>query len=322
MDIQHYLLPFEEWYKSLKIVKANKGPANGTIAATLILLQRLKDDYNLDFDSHIATGGAQIKGASGNAVASILKDFGETRPFAKEGGRTNRGGQGDIRPLFNVLETLRLEGIDKDNRNTVLTGYQQYLVDRVRDYHNRQKLKLTFNPNLPTRQIIHDILTLAANEKKAGPVAQHLVGAKLQLRFPDIKVSNESANTADQPTGRSGDFTIGDTVFHVTVHPMASVFDKCRENIKDGLKAFLLVPDSSLIGSRQWATEADIELFAVESLESFISQNIEEISAFDSKYRKSSIINLIKLYNKRVDQAETDKSLMIELPSNLKESNG
>lgn len=322
MDIQHYLLPFEEWYKSLKIVKANKGPANGTIAATLILLQRLKDDYNLDFDSHIATGGAQIKGASGNAVASILKDFGETRPFAKEGGRTNRGGQGDIRPLFNVLETLRLEGIDKDNRNTILTEYQRYLVDRVGDFHNKQKLKLTFDPNLPTRQIIHDILTLAADEKKAGPVAQHLVGAKLQLRFPDIRISNESANTADQPTGRSGDFTIGDTVFHVTVHPMTSVFDKCRENIKDGLKAFLLVPDSSLTGSRMWALKDGVELFAVESLESFISQNIEEISAFDPKYRKNSLFNLIYLYNQRVDQAETDKSLMIELPSNLKASNG
>lgn len=185
-----------------------------------------------------------------------------------------------------------------------------------------KKLQLDYNPEYPTWKIIHTLLSQAINEGKAGAVAYHLVGATLQLRFPDIEISNESANTADQPTGRSGDFTIGDTVFHVTVHPMTSVFDKCRENIKDGLKAFLLVPDSSLTGSRMWALKDGVELFAVESLESFISQNIEEISAFDPEYRKNSLFNLIYLYNQRVDQAETDKSLMIELPSNLKASNG
>ncbi|MBP6812091.1 MAG: DUF4928 family protein [Saprospiraceae bacterium] len=322
MDIQQYLLPFEEWYKSLKIVKSNKGPANGTIATTLVLLQRLKEHYNLDFDSHIANGGAQIKGASGIAVASILKSFGETRPFAREGGRTNRGGQGDIRPLFTILGKLLLEKLDESNRNTVLSEYQRYLVDRIRDYHNRQKLKITFNPTQPTRQIIHDLLIIASNEGKGGPVAQHLVGAKLQLRFPYIEISNESTNTADQPTKRSGDFAVGDAVFHVTVHPMQSVFEKCRANLTEGLKVFLIVPDDKLIGTRQLAADSAIDMVAIESIESFVSQNIEEISSFNSGNLKRNIINLIKLYNERVDEAETDKSLMIELPSNLKESNG
>ncbi len=102
---------FEAWYKSLKIVKSNNGPAIGTIATTLVLLESLKTNFDLNFDTHIAEGGAQIKGASGTKVASILKVFGETRAFAKEGGRTNRGGQGDIKPLFNALSNLELDSL-------------------------------------------------------------------------------------------------------------------------------------------------------------------------------------------------------------------
>lgn len=76
MNTNQPLLVFEKWYWSLKIVKANNGPANGTIAATLVLLERLKEKYDLDFETHVASGGAQIKGASGTAVAAILSTFG------------------------------------------------------------------------------------------------------------------------------------------------------------------------------------------------------------------------------------------------------
>lgn len=220
MSIPSPLEVFDEWYRSLKVVKTNGGPANGTISATLVLLERLKEVYDLKFDSHVAPGGAQIKGASGTAVAAILKKFGENRPFAKEGGRTNRGGQGEIRPLFEYLFSLNLESLPKEERNEILGSFQAFLVDKVRDFHNRQKLRLGFDPKLSTWQIFHKLFLDAKREGKAGYLAQHLVGAKLQLRYPDIEISNESASTADKPTNRSGDFQIGDTIFHVTVAPM------------------------------------------------------------------------------------------------------
>jgi hypothetical protein len=149
-----------------------------------------------------------------------------------------------------------------------------------------------------------------------------LVGAKLQFRFPDLKVSNESASTADKPTNRSGDFSVGNTVFHVTVSPMEGVYKKCQENLKEGLKVYLIVPDDKLAGARQLADQYGNGQIAVESLESFISQNIEEISVFASDKLKNSIVRLIKLYNERVNAVEVDKSLMIELPSNLQKYNG
>ena len=308
---------FEEWYTSLKFVKANNGPANGSIATALVVLNRLSTDYDLDFNAHIADGGMQIRGASGAAVGVILKSFGEERPFAKEGGRTNRGGPAEVKALLQMLKSLRLERKSEDERNEVLYSMQSFLVDRVRDFHNRQKIKLTFNPALSTWHIVHNLISEATAEGKAGYVAQHLIGAKLQLRFPNIVVSNESGSTADMQTQRPGDFLIGHTAFHVTVAPMQPVFDKCRHNLRQGLRPFLLVPDSKLIGARQIAEQTSEQQIAVESIESFVSQNINEICVFDKNHLTNSFKELVEIYNRRIDEVETDKSLMIELPSNL-----
>lgn len=308
---------FLSWYQSLNIVKANKGPANGSIATALVVLHRLQNEFNTDFNSHIANGGMQIKGASGAAVASILKSFGEKRPFAKEGGRTNRGGPSEVKSLLKTVSILQLDKLSEYNRNSILHEMQKFLVDRVKDYHNRQKIKLTFNPSLSTWFIIHNLLITAINEGKAGYVAQHLIGAKLQLRFPNLQISNESASTADMQTNRPGDFLIGHTAFHITVAPMQAVFEKCRYNISQGYKPFLLVPDSKLIGTRQNAEEWCEQRISVESIESFVSQNIDEISIYNKENLSTNIKDLILIYNKRVDLVETDKSLMIELPSNL-----
>lgn len=308
---------FVEWYNSLKVVKANNGPANGSIATALVVLNRLQEDYNIDFKTHVAEGGMQIRGASGAAVAAILKSFGEERPFAKEGGRTNRGGPSEVRSLLETLKKLKLELHDEEIRNRTLQTMKSFLVDRVRDFHNRQKIKLTFDPSLSTWHIVHNLLAEATSEGKAGYVAQHLVGAKLQLRFPEIEVSNEGGSTADMQTQRPGDFLIGHTAFHVTVAPMQPVFDKCRHNIQQGFKPFLLVQDSKLIGARQIAEQTCEQQIAVESIESFVSQNINEISIFNKDRLTKSFKNLVLIYNQRVNEVETDKSLMIELPSNL-----
>lgn len=309
---------FTDWYNSLKVVKANNGPANGSIATALVVLARLKnEDYNLEFGAHVAEGGMQIRGASGAAVAAILKEFGEERPFAKEGGRTNRGGPAEIKSLLEALKLLKLENKSQSTRNEVLHLMIQFLVDRVNEFHNRQKIKLTFNPALSTWHIVHNFLAEATAEGKAGYVAQHLVGAKLELRFPNIEVSNEGGSTADLQTQRPGDFLIGHTAFHVTVAPMPPVFEKCRDNIRQGFKPFLLVPDSKLIGARQIAEQTSEQQIAVESIESFVSQNINEISNFDKDKLTGSFKELVHVYNRRVDEVETDKSLMMDLPSNL-----
>lgn len=306
------------WYDFLPRPKSAAGmPAKGSIAVGLVLLERLKASFDLDLSSHLAPGGAQIQGASGAAVRRILESFGETRRFVGEGGRTNRGIPAIAKQLLEGLEAAGLSQCSEDERVAALEDLQAFLVDRVREFHSLDRLKPAFDPAASTRQFIGDLLALADETGKRGPVAQYLVGAKLRLRFPDIEIRNESYSSADDPSGQPGDFVVGDTTFHVTVAPMPAHYEKCRRNIRDGRKVYLLVPDDFVVGARQNAESMIPGRVAVESIESFVSQNIEEISTFSKERVAGGLLSLLNMYNARVDEVEIDKSMMVEIPRNL-----
>ncbi len=310
---------FIQWYENLpSTTKKRHDPARGVISAALAVLDHLKEKYDLDLNSHTTPSDGQVR-TSGEMVKAVLARFGEHRHYTSEGGRTNRGSIKGVERMLKALKPLQLHKLPSEEREAILDSCQFFLVEKVRAYHNRQRIKITYSPEVSTWHLIQTILHLASEEGKAGPVAQHLVGAKLQLRFPDTKVRNEGFSTADQQTGRPGDFLIGDTAIHVTVAPMQALYAKCKRNINEGYKAYILVPDRRLQGARQ---NIEIENLSnkvtVESLESFISQNVEELSKFTPDNRKVKITALLNLYNERVNEVESDKSLMIDLPNNLK----
>jgi hypothetical protein len=219
--------------------------------------------------------------------------------------------------MLEMLGNAHLENLSAEKRVDVLDEMQRFLVGKVVEFHNRERIKMLYEPSKSTWQNIQDLLGAARETGKEGPVAQHLVGAKLQLRFPDIEVSNESYSTADDQLGRPGDFYLGDTAFHVTVAPMIGVYEKCRDNLENGYRVFLLVPERALTGARQNAELMVPGRIAVESIESFVGQNIEELSYFARDKLKHGFRRLIETYNKRVDTAETDKSMLVEMPRNL-----
>lgn len=307
---------FHEWYDSLKLY--GKFPAKGTVGGALVVLDRLQQKFELSIDSHTAKGGAQISGASGVAVKAILERFDETRPFLHEGGRTNRGLRGDIKRLLDAVDSANLERIAKARRNEILTELQRFLVARVHEYHDLQRLEIIYDQSKSTWQCIYDLLDAARENGKDGPVAQYLIGAKLQLRFPALQISNESFSTADIQLGRHGDFYVGDTVFHVTVSPMPALYDKCKRNLRDGFKVYLLVRNKDVVGTKQNAENTAPGQIVVESIEAFVSQNLDELAVFSNEGRATEFRRLLETYNNRVDATEINKSLMIEIPPNLR----
>jgi hypothetical protein len=148
-----------------------------------------------------------------------------------------------------------------------------------------------------------------------------LVGTKLAIRFPEINIENKSFSTADAPSARAGGFFIGDTAFHVTVHPTPGHYQRCQQNIHQGMKVYLLVPDDILAGARQNAQLTAAGQISVESIESFVSQNLDELSVFSKNRMTGGFTRLLQTYNQRVDAVENDKSLLIEIPHNLQEEN-
>ena len=309
---------FLNWYSGLDTyASSGGGPPRGTIGAALVVLERLKSNFDLDINSHLAPKKGQIKRASGGAVKKLLAHFGEQRQYIKEGGRTNRGLIRDIIKLLEMIGRLNLDALSIEVRTQTLNYMQLLLLEKIREFFNQQRLEITYNLSISTWKSIHNLLLKAHEANKEGPVAEYLVGAKLQLRFPNIEIRNSSFSTADDQLGHPGDFLIGDTAFHVTISPMTGVYEKCRRNIENGFRVYLIVPAGKLAAAREIAEETIPGKIAVESIESFVSQNLEELSNFSVDHLSHGFYRLLKTYNERVDAVEIDKSMLIEIPRNL-----
>ena len=81
-----------------------------------------------------------------------------------------------------------------------------------------------------------------AKGKSGGVVEQHLVGAKLQQRHPEITIPNNPGHAGDAQTGRSGDFPLKNISYHVTATDGKEAMERCKQNIESGVHPVLLVP--------------------------------------------------------------------------------
>lgn len=148
----------------------------------------------------------------------------------------------------------------------------------------------------------------------ADIVEQHLVGAKLEQRHPNIQISNQPGHAANMSTSGSGDFQVGTTCYHVTANPSLSLLKKAASNLGGGLFPVILVPSSKVSKAKHLAEEqgidARIEVFAIED---FVAQNIIEISEGQQQSFVETMRSIIEKYNRRLEEVETDMSLKIEL---------
>lgn len=178
---------------------------------------------------------------------------------------------------------------------------------------NRPNIKLNINRTHSPSTWIHFILE-RAKRKSSDIVEQHLVRATLEKRYADIEVSNFPGHAIDVQTGCPGDFTIGDTVYHVTTTPGPSVIQKCSENIKSGLHPVLLVPGVKAIKTKYFAEYKGIEKYlSVIAIEDFIAFNIIEMATGDQARFLKILQEIVNIYNKRLEEVETDMSLKIEI---------
>ncbi|MCC6228382.1 MAG: DUF4928 family protein [Phycisphaerales bacterium] len=313
------LANFDRWYQALKPLKQYAGrPAKGTIAAALIVLERLRENCALRLEDHLAEGGAQISGMSLPALRKVLVRFGEKREFPSEGGRTNRGNNKPIRELLGAMTAGGLDQLGLSDRVIAIDKMQQMLVGSLDAYYRLERIRFVFDSRKPAQFMVAEILANAGERQQTGAVAQHLVGAKLAIRFPEKVISNFPYSAADDQGGRSGDFQVGGTAFHVTVAPTKAHAAKCAKNLRDGLAAFLIV-DQANVDRARYALEFEkiADRVAVESVESFVGQNLSELAEFTADRIAPTWGCLLQSYNARVSEVETDSSLLIEVPTAL-----
>lgn len=311
-----YLEAAKQWYESNR---ARTGSVNTNVMnAGLIVSQMVAEGLPIRDDQLFSNGKSQVRGLSGSSIAKILEQHGEARLFTREGGRTSRGTVHLADSYRTVLNNVQPQVTGGEDAVKLAFALEEFFTDCVRkDYFDKQRISVDLQPTKPVSVIVEDILRAASerSDKPTGAVLQHLVGAKLQLRFPGEDIGLDQANAADLQTDREGDFQVGTTAFHVTVAPMEKLIHRCNENKKAGYRPVILTLDRKVQAAKQMADNAGIaEDISVQSAEVFIGTNIEEIAIYDGDKIREGIANLISAYNDRISAVEVDKSLMIELP--------
>lgn len=180
-------------------------------------------------------------------------------------------------------------------------------------YDKRNRIKPVYDPTRSTRQFIAQLLALADEKGKRDQVAQYLVVATLQLRFPPVDVRIGPDSATDAPPAHSSGFVVGDTAFHVTLVPTPGHFEICKRNLRDGGRVYLLVPDSVVEGARQNAELAAPGRIAVESIESFVANFIELQSQFSAVSVESLLWKLCELFNAVVTKWVPDECLTLKI---------
>jgi len=311
-----YLEAAKSWYES---ERAKNGSMNTNVMNAGLIVSRMMADGIPITDARLYSNGkSQVRGLSGSTISKILEQHGETRIFTREGGRTSRGTIFLASAFRDVLNNTQVSGSDHIDAASVSTQLEAFFTQCVRlDYFDKQRITVDLDHTKPVSAVVSDILKAAAerSDKPTGAVLQHLIGAKLQLRFPDVEIGTDRANAADLHTDREGDFQVGTTAFHVTTAPMEKLISRCVENKRAGYRPVILTLESKVIAARQMADNVDMsEQISVQAAETFIGNNIEEIAIYDGDKIREGLARLIRTYNERIDAIEIDKSLMIDEP--------
>ncbi|MCK9868102.1 DUF4928 family protein [Nocardiopsis dassonvillei] len=312
----------EAWYEDLRDARGNVN--SNVMCAGLYMTQFLAAHFPLEGE-HYSTQ-SQVKTASGKQAQNLLAEHGETRKFTSEGGRTSRATLGHAHALAGLFNdqgvAAGLNDLKEPERIAVAANLQGWFVKRIQDdYFGRKRIEADINPDAPVRTNIAALIAAgrARGGNTAGAIVQHLVGAKLKIRFPHEDVNLESYTTADVQTGRAGDYQIGDTAIHVTMSPSEKVFaQRCVENLRNGYRPRVLVPENRVAAAGQLAANCDLaDRVAIQSIEDFVGTNIEEVGGFSRDGVRARLRELLTEYNARIDQGEVDKSLKIQIPANL-----
>ncbi|WP_432775625.1 DUF4928 family protein [Brevibacillus gelatini] len=294
----------------------NKITSKGKLAAILYMTRQARImGLPLNPSDLVTDSKGQVQGLGKAAVQAILAEYGILRTLAEEGGRTSRGSLGNMQKYIHFLNSLHDDNLDD------MVMIEKWWIERVHDFFTAQPFILRYDTAKSLRAIVRDLLAQAYKRQKenpgtkyAGAVLQHLVGAKLSLVLPEGTIEHHGFSVSDAMSGRSGDFMIGEVVFHVTTAPSESLMEKCKRNLESGVRPIIVTTHNSMPGAESLAGIHELEgRIDILEAEQFIATNLYEISRFETSKRRVTVEKLIESYNEIVSKVETDPSFKVQI---------
>ena len=299
--------------ESLDVFRDKNGITGKGSLSTVIQLTRLfsEDTMPINSSNYVTDKEGQVRGLGGGNLKKILADHGISRTLAREGGRTSRGSMGIMNAYVDFVNTLP--------RPVDFGAIEDYWAEQVKAFFSAKPFKLSSDSSKSMASTVDDLISQARAREKdnpgttyAGTVLQHLVAAKLCLVVPDIEING--ADVADAPTGRGGDFMVGDVAIHCTTMPGQSLIEKCGNNIDSDIRPVIITIADRVKTARDLAEDAGIsERIEVWDIQQFLSMNIYEHGLFESGKRQQTMTKIINGYNSIIDRYESDPSLKINI---------
>ena len=311
-------------------------PIKGRLYGALVVLSNLKESDAKSVWSYINTQGVtstdkgthfgdrSIKGHTSNKIKLALSKLGKPELIPNSGGEAGRTSTGTKRAGLGIIEIVNSFTRRGEDHSSILAIGEQ-VVDLLNGFVVEQLLKHAEIGGIEISYVQSETIGAYVSKlinypvSKPGAVLQHLVGAKLEMRYrsqPEINIAHHSSATADLQTNRLGDFDIGNSVIHVTKSPTVDHFQKAYQNAKSGRTVYVLIPENKL-GMTAATVDIDSSYKSkvnVYSIEQFITQNIDELSLFRKEISLVSLLDMLKIYNQLVQEYENDNSLKIVLP--------
>ena len=284
----------------------------GPLSVALVVTKHAKDrGIPLDPDTLVTPGGGQVLGLGKTAVQTVLARHGIQRVLAAEGGRTSRGSLGNMRQYVAFLNQL--------GSSVNLHDVELFWVERVKQFFAERPFRLNIDPSKGVHSVVDHLIRQARKrEEEAGGVyytgamLQHLVGATLACSHEGV--THNSYSTADAPSGRPGDFVLGDVAIHVTTSPGEALIERCVKNLTHGYRPIVVTLKRGVIVAYELAHRRIIdERVDVLDVHQFVSARVYEIGAFTSEGRSEALCSIIARYNQIIDECETDLSMKITI---------
>lgn len=199
-----------------------------------------------------------------------------------------------------------------------LPELMEFWLEKVREFFAAKPFELKLDPSLGLRAMVRHLMKQAEDRQRqqqgfnfAGTLAQHLIGAKLDLVLGIDPGRHHGANQNDAG-GRHGDFLLNDVCIHVTTAPAALLMQKCKENLSHGLRPIIVTIYSRVAVAEALAEDIEIgSRIDIFEIEQFIATNMFELSLFKPSDRRIKVGEFVARYNELIDEHETDPSLKI-----------
>jgi hypothetical protein len=169
-------------------------------------------------------------------------------------------------------------------------------------------MNIELNPSHSSSTWIKDILK-STQQSSNGRVEHHLVGATLQSRYKNLPIKLLTSKTS-----KVSNFAVNQIIYYIGAYPSQGLIQACVENISMGIHPILLLPVEQKNKAQILAQDEGIEKeLTIISLEDFFAINVIELATEGKKDPFTVLKEIVQIYNKRLEEVETDLSLRIEV---------